>query len=242
MPTCPRARDTDSSVTSSGYAMTPADATAIATCLSATRIGRYTSACRPAKGEDRTVAALRLYRWNVEISAALMVPIHMCEVAIRNAVSDAITSTHGTRWPWNGAFVRVLPARANVAYSPRQDLTTKASRYATTGKVIPELRFAFWESMFTSRHDGQIWNSQLLRVLPNLNPGTPAAQLRNSIRSDLGQIRTLRNRIAHHEPIFARQIADDLSKMRRLIGYRSTEMRGWLDAVEGVTALIAAKP
>ena len=62
------------------------------------------------------------------------------------------------------------------------------------------------------------------------------------IRAKLGEVRVLRNRIAHHEPIFNRRHIDDLATMRALVGYKSTEMQDWLDAVEAVTALVATKP
>ena len=241
-PTNPMARDTDSTVTRGGNAMSALDAAAIAACLSTPRLGTYTAASQPSAGEDGTVVALRLYQWNVEISAALMVPIHIFEVAIRNAVADAIAATHGPQWPWNAAFVRSLPGRSGGHYSPRQDVVNTAGQQPTTGKVIPELKLAFWESMFTARHDGQIWDLQLMSVLPNLPATVPIGQSRNAVRAELGQIRVLRNRIAHHEPIFRRTIADDLERMRTLVGYRSAEMRGWLDTVESVTTVLATRP
>jgi hypothetical protein len=222
--------------------MTPAEAAAIAACLSPQRIATYTNACSPRAGEDQTVAALRLYRWNVEVSAALMVPIHLCEVAIRNAASDALTAVYGPRWPWSRSLAQALPAASARRYSATRDLAATARAHPTTGKVIPELKFVFWEKLFTSRHDQRLWRQHLHTVLPNLDTTKTIATLRNDIRADLGQIRELRNRIAHHEPIFRRQLADDLDALRRLVGYRSTEMRTWLDEVEEVTELIAAQP
>lgn len=37
-------------------------------------------------------AALALYVWNAEVSGAFMAPLHICEVVIRNAVSDALAA------------------------------------------------------------------------------------------------------------------------------------------------------
>ncbi|WP_246183114.1 hypothetical protein [Mycolicibacterium grossiae] len=41
------------------------------------------------------------------------------------------------------------------------------------GKVIPELKFVFWENLFTRRHDGRLWNRHLRTVLPNLDASQP---------------------------------------------------------------------
>lgn len=240
-PTVPKARISNNTVPPPHSAMTPAEAVAIAACLSVPRLATYMTACNPVQGEDATVAALRLYRWNIEISAALMVPIHLCEVAIRNAVSDALTKVYGPQWPWSPGFAQALP-NPHRGYSPRRDLATVAQAQPTTGKVIPELKFVFWEKMFTTRHDGRLWNQYLNSVLPNLDRSKTVAQLRDGIRTDLGEIRILRNRIAHHEPIFTRQLANDFARLRRVIEHRSAEMRDWLDTAEAVTRVIAAKP
>lgn len=43
--------------------------------------------------------ALELYAWNALVSAALLMPLHICEVVLRNAVADALQSVYGTNWP-----------------------------------------------------------------------------------------------------------------------------------------------
>src|SRR6056297_3297342 len=45
-------------------------------------------------GNDRT-RALHLYHWNLQVSAAFMVPLHVLEVALRNAIVEAIEAVHG---------------------------------------------------------------------------------------------------------------------------------------------------
>jgi hypothetical protein len=48
-------------------------------------------------------------------------------------------------------------------------------REPTTGKVIPELKFVFWQKMFTGRHDVRVWDPHLRRVWcsdPSLVIGT----------------------------------------------------------------------
>jgi len=66
--------------------------------------------------------ALELYRWNAELSAAFMVPMHICEVVLRNAIAGAIEEVYGPRWYDPGtAFERSLP-KPNSGYSPYRDL------------------------------------------------------------------------------------------------------------------------
>lgn len=128
-----------------------------------------------------------------------MVPIHLCEIAVRNAASDAIEAVYGAQWPWSSGLRKALTNPLH-GYRPRQGLIDTASAHSTAGKVIAELKFAFWESIFTSRHDTRLWTPHLRRVFPNADNTISVPQVRSAIRAKLGHIRILRNRIAHHEP------------------------------------------
>ena len=108
--------------------------------------------------------------------------------------------------------------------------------------MIPELKFVFWQKMFTGRYDTRIWDQNLRRVMPNLDPAKPVATLRHAIYGDLERVRLLRNRIAHHEPIFARALADDYQTIVALVTYRCAVTAAWLDSNQTATAIIAAKP
>jgi hypothetical protein len=181
-----------------------------------------------------SVAALDLYDWNAQISGAFMAPLHICEVVMRNAVSDALTGIYGPRWPWSPVFEASLPSPA-VGYNPRRDLQRNSAAHPTTGKVIPELKFVFWQKMFTSRYDTRLWAPHLLRVLPNLDATKTVPQLRADIYDDLEHVRLLRNRIAHHEPVFKRDLRGDLDKITDLIRFRCTTTANWMLASQWVT-------
>jgi hypothetical protein len=206
--------------------------------LSSPRVGTYEAATT---GTPLLSSALALYAWNAQVSAAMLAPLHLCEVVIRNVVSDAISAVHGPRWPWAAAFVRSLP-NSGAGYSPRGDLMAARAGAATTGKVIPELKFVFWQKMFTSRFDADIWAPHLRTSLPHADATKTVAQVRQLVYGELEQIRKLRNRIAHHEPIFTRNLADDFQKVHDLIAFRCPITAGWMAINQQASALIAAKP
>jgi hypothetical protein len=181
--------------------------------------------------------ALALYAWNARVSAALLAPLHICEVVVRNAASEAVEQVCGPRWPWQIGFEQSLPS-PRTGYNPQRDLLNVRSRVPTPGKVIPELKFVFWQRLFTSRHDQRLWNTYLRQVLPNVAPTKTVAQLREGVYNDLEQIRTLRNRIAHHEPVFARNLQDDLGKIVALIEYRANETAKWMMANQQASAIL----
>lgn len=186
-------------------------------------------------------AALALYRWNVELSAAFFMPLQICEVAIRNAAAEAIERVHGSTWPWVVGFSRTLPITRR-GYDPSHDLRDVTRKHTTTGQVIAELKFAFWEFMFTVGQDGRIWNTHLRAVLPHAPAGVAIAALRKDIHDDIEKIRRFRNRIAHHEPIFARDISVEYSRILKLIEWRSPDTAAWVNKVQTVTEVLARRP
>ncbi|MBM9467985.1 hypothetical protein [Nakamurella leprariae] len=194
-----------------------------------------------AAGSKGPAVALELYEWNARVSAALLVPLHVCEVVLRNAISAAIEQQYGHRWPWSDGFHRSLPS-PRTSYKPGVDLVRARDGMPTTGKVIPELKFVFWQSMMTSRHDKRIWNRELRAVFPNVDPNQAIAAIRSGMYGDLETLRLLRNRIAHHEPVFTRNLTVDLETIVRLIGSVSIPTADWLNRFDAARGVIASKP
>lgn len=121
---------------------------------------------------------------------------------------------------------------------------TAAMPLATTntGKIIPEISFVFWEKMFTGRFDAQIWMPHLSSIMPNLDTSLTVQQARLKINQDLLALRKLRNRIAHHEPIFTRNLAGELSTIKELISFRCLDTASWMESNQQASALIGVKP
>jgi hypothetical protein len=210
---------------------------AIKAVLSIPRVGTYEAATTTVRDDDPS--AIALYAWNAAISSAMLAPLHICEVVVRNAVADAIEALYGPRWPWSVGFERSLSRPLQPwLYDPRKDLENARRRQHTTGKVIPELKFVFWQQMFDSRHEARIWNRRLRQVFPNLDGTKTVAVLRQEIHDSLEEIRMLRNRIAHHEPIFRRNLAGDFQTIVKLVEYRSPSAASWMLANQHASVVL----
>lgn len=188
-----------------------------------------------------TEQALKLYAWNAQVSAAFFAPLHLCEVVIRNAVSEALEQKYGSNWPWNTSFEHSLP-NPSQGYSPRKDLINARQGMATTGKVIPELKFVFWEKLLTKRFDDRLWTPYLFTVFPHYDASLSVPHMRNRLRVLLENVRGLRNRIAHHEPIIARDLDMDFKNIDALIQYRCKDTAFWTNKNQLVTPLMELKP
>lgn len=171
-------------------------------------------------------ASLELYIWNAQVSGAFMAPLQICEVVIRNAVSNAIEDVYGESWPWSEGFQISL----NSYF--RKKIKGECGKASSVEKLIPEMNLGFWKSMFTKRFQKRIWEGRLLHAFPNLDYSKSIDDQRSSIANDLEKIRILRNRIAHHEPIFKRDLREDLSIINRLVGLRCTYTQTWMQGYQ----------
>lgn len=225
-------------------ALSTAQVASLYRTLSASRMKTFDDAVM-----HSTCSALDLYAWNANVSASLLAPLHICEVSLRNAIAEAIEYKYGPNWPWDASFQRSLPdPGGRGVYSPRRDIANVASRYQSTGKIIPELKFVFWETMLTARHDGRLWNSLLKMIFPNL-PIFPALSPRKSVKlgrlhlhARIENIRSLRNRIAHHEPIFTRNLMADMHAITAITRARCETTCDWMLQTEQATATILQRP
>mgnify|MGYP000101834819 CR=1 FL=1 len=217
-------------------------ALALEAVLSKSRLSTYRSYVTQTIGNDDLNKALELYAWNAKASSAYLLPLHIYEVVLRNAIADAITLRYGRNWATNTYFENSLPDPAH-GYSPKQDLLSVRLQHTTVGKIIPELKFAFWEQMLTKRHDGRIWDTHIKTVFPFLPVTATTAQSRSLLNGFCYNIRKIRNRIAHHEPIFNQSTLNTaLIDIYTSISYRSDEATEWLTQLETVSNLLASRP
>ena len=132
--------------------------------------------------------------------------------------------------------------RGGRGYQPREDLQSCGARLPTAGKVVAELKFAFWQNLFVRGQQARIWDTHFATAFPGYDKTLTLAQARARMFDNIEKIRKLRNRVAHHEPIFARNLAEDRDRIRQVIEWRRPGTAHWVDSIEQVTILLAKRP
>ncbi|MGW9348444.1 Abi family protein [Nocardiopsis flavescens] len=183
--------------------------------LGSPRFQKYVDSC----AGDRA-RALALYEWNVTLGQALMRDIAHFEIAMRNAYNTALEAnwTGTDHWlldpdsPVVTPIWRIKKDRSglkrgsDVNYLNRRAVDSAIRRCggvrATPGKVMAELSFGFWRQLTSASHEKTVW-------VPYLHHAYSPKANRSSIDRIIGNINTVRNRIAHHEPIFDRSRTPD---------------------------------
>lgn len=220
------------------YSFTPTQINDLEAVLSPPRFGTYLHET----GGDRH-RAMELYCWNTDVSAAFYVMLQYCELAIRNGAVGAIEAEFGPNWHWNLGFRHSLPKhKGKKNYQPAEDLKSCANKHPTAGKVVADLKFVFWQNVFVKGQDSRIWNKHFASAFPGYDKSLTVPQARGRVHTTIDSIRRFRNRIAHHEPIFARNLGKDRDDIRRIVEWRRPGTAQWLGGVEEVTTLLGQRP
>lgn len=139
------------------------------------------------------------YFWNLAISEALVSPLAIVEVALRNAIDQNLSILFNRAdWQLESGFLHYKQLRE---YANAIGKVEESHAVLTPGKIIAELNFGFWTSMLHSGYHHKAWNHNQGSVLRATFPGKPAQTQRSDIYDQFTRIRLLRNRVMHHEPI-----------------------------------------
>ncbi len=152
---------------------------------------------------DTAKDVLARYTWNIMLCEALYPALQNLEVAMRNSMHAAISGPSGyNRLDWYDHPGLLLP-NENKAVTKAKNILVNKGRNLTPGRIIAELSFGFWTTLFdrpyeTKPGDPRLWPRLLIEVLPNM---PSSDRTRANALSRFNSIRELRNRVSHHEPI-----------------------------------------
>lgn len=209
------------------FGYTDDDIAALTAAMSTARFGTYLQAA----GTERR--ALQLYTWNTAVAAAFYGPLQTLEVTLRNSVHHAMAMQHGARWFDDPTLLR--PAEGHLVGDATQRLYD-FGKQPTAGRVVAELSYGFWVGLFANAYDTTLWRTDLHRIF------NPRIKDRRALHDTLDRLRTLRNRIAHHEPIFQRRLDQDYERVRMIVRCLSEPTLRWLDHHATVPSVLALKP
>jgi len=117
-------------------------------------------------------------------------------------------------------------ARSRVADA--KDTLQLVNRPLEPGRIVAELSFGFWERLLAHGPPGKL-NYEMALWRPAIHRAFPNSRLRRvDVHKRFPGLRDLRNRIAHHEPIFGRPLAIEYQTIFDVIGWMCADTRSWV--------------
>lgn len=148
---------------------------------------------------DTEIDLLERYFWNIALCESLYPVLQNLEITLRNNIYNAATlSFKDPNWFDN---VRILEEQQILSVKAAKIKIQKDRKSLTVGRIISELSFGFWTSLFDKKYDSTFWKRRdLIRAaLPNM---PNHMRTRHILAKRFNEIRRLRNRVFHHEPIW----------------------------------------
>lgn len=175
---------------------------------SISRVSRYRKA---ADGDKKK--AMAMYYANARLVRAFQPLISCFEVVLRNQLHYALANHfNDVQWLLNQktgfmsdpSLTHVVKKTGRMKTNDflkkeverSEHALTDKGRNVTAGRVIAELNFGFWNSLFETHHYA------LLKGVPcTIFRNLPAGIGRKEVNLRVQQIRVMRNRISHNEPL-----------------------------------------
>lgn len=189
---------------------------------------RMTSYLIETKGDIRL--AIRLYEKNTRLSEAMYGVLQGCEIALRNSIHLNLTSAIGKQ-DWYD----------HIKFNQREILMVGAAKLnllrfkkkVTPGQVISELTMGFWIRLMAPEYEKALWVKHLHKAFPYYRKPD-----RVIIFARFDEIRRLRNRIAHHEPIFKIDGQKEYGKVMEAVGWLCPVTSAWIDTHNNYPRLV----
>lgn len=186
-------------------------ANALRGTISEARFARYLS---DSNGDQ--LRALELYHWNCRLSQCLYFPVQMWEISLRNKINVFLGRKHtNPKWMYDTArAVRQLTKgdQKRLAKTIDRQSRDRGLSRPTPDMIVADLAAGFWVSQLTQSYDTPYaWRYNIGKVFPY-----DASLTRDLVSPMCDRILNVRNRIAHHEPIYhlpLDAIRDDLDQL-----------------------------
>ena|SRR5665213_2275991 len=189
--------------------------------LSRDRLAKYL-----AETGDDLGAALDLHAHNTALSAAFFGPIQVFEIALRNTLDRELCKCFGQAW-YDAAPFSINQDINDLVQKAKDGLISR-KKAVDKPHIVAELNFGFWTLLTASRYEHSIWTPALGKAFPNYTASTGKGIKRGTVSGQLNYLRSFRNRIAHHEPIFHRDLRADYATLLGVASWLHADLSDWI--------------
>lgn len=177
------------------------------------------------------------YAYNMALAGAYLGPLHILEIAARNAMHHQLTAHAGRDDWWDSRRVHLVPSQERAITDAESKVDRQLARRTeprsfsrTPDDVVAALDFGFWCGLLGKgdsrlgrdfEYEKTVWQPAVRHAFPNYrgNRGVLAARF--------NEAREFRNRITHHEPVHAVPVEAKTGELLRLIGFVSMPIAQW---------------
>jgi hypothetical protein len=175
------------------------------------------------KSNNDTSSLILRYDYDIELSKCFYPPLHLLEVALRNTLSTALNNyLNDTQWLINSRSCNFFKDKEKVRIREAINKLTKKRKTVDAGRAIAELNFGFWVNLY-DRPYMEFHKKTIKSQFPNASNKQRDIF---TVKSRLNEIRLLRNRIFHYEPIWHWSNLDDyLKRIKEVLYWMNSDIK-----------------
>jgi hypothetical protein len=193
--------------------------------------------------------AIRLYRWNIDLSGAVYEALHVFEVVLRNAIDDELCKwnasqpdpdtgrLHSSDWLIDPSALLLRIAGRDIPEARRRALKStkrrpQGQREPLHEDILAAMSLGTWRFILPGRNDAgkqRLWDEALREAFPHLI--RTSRELERAVEG----VYHLRNRIALLEPIISSSVPAQLVNMRTVIGAIDPQLLSWFTSTERIS-------
>lgn len=161
--------------------------------------------------------AVELYFWNIRLAGELMFSLNVFEVCLRNRLHAFLIGRFGANWPYSQMALRQLTAddRRRLIRQIADLQTANNGNPPSPDGIVAALSLGFWVSLLTRSYRVPFgWHGPGLR---SVFPHDPSLTQPDVYRI-CNDVRILRNRVAHHEPLLNMPVSRIRADLDRVLG------------------------
>ncbi|KGF01836.1 hypothetical protein [Actinomyces sp. S4-C9] len=228
--------------------------------LSVARMYPYMERC-----SGNRKAALNLYRWHGELTAAVQTVLGNTEVVLRNAIDQELQAWNQAQIPGTDSWLLQEPAAPlrSLSAAKRKDALRRAKAQAasrpvehhrycqevTHDDVLAQIMFGMWRDLLPNHLPGanpelraninraRIWNEALCCAFPHVDDVNGEITFWR-----VAHLHRLRNRVSHVEPLLNVDVNTQIQEAFDLVASINPVVADWLTGISQVSAVIARRP
>ncbi len=201
---------------------------ALQNSLSVARLSKYRAAAN-----GNLPRALALYEHNMRLSETFYTPLQCLEICLRNTMHDALTAAYGAAWYAEPSLDLSAGIRTHIAKAERE--LGRGHHPAVQGTVVAELSFGVWVALLSTGYDATLWRRALA---PSFRVNGRSLR-RDIVHGRMNALRRFRNRVAHHEPIFHKNLSGVHTELIEAIGWMCPVTATWTGGISQASAAMA---
>lgn len=195
--------------------MVLSDYSSLVPLIGGPRLARYRERYR---GDESL--ALKQYTWNLAVSSALWSPIAVFEVVLRNALHDRLREAVDQEDWWNSDRVHLCDSESGKITEALEKLSREGNYEPSADDIVAATSLGLWVGLLTAGinrdprlgYQYRMWEPRLKSAFPHRRE-----KGRREIWGLANDVRKIRNRIAHHEPIWHQNVELVLEKLEGIL-------------------------